>query len=104
MEGRRLGWFQDAEVTCSGVGMGSSPGRMIGSAAHCPVMCAGCTLALGADGCTVSTLVPEHHSLRSEGDVAVAVALDGRELRKARSGRAVGWKGVIMMRNDSRRW
>jgi hypothetical protein len=35
-------------------------------------------VALGADGCTVSTLEPEHN-LRSEGDVAVAVALDGRE-------------------------
>jgi hypothetical protein len=71
-----LGWFQEAEVTCRGVGMGSLPGRLIGSAAHCLVMCAG----FDADGRTVSTLEPEH-SLRSEGDVAVAVALDGRELR-----------------------
>ena len=34
--------------------------------------------ALGADGCTVSTLELEH-SLRSDGDVAV---LNGRELRQ----------------------
>ena len=32
-----------------------------------------------ADGCTVSTMESEH-SVRSEGDVAVAVALGGREL------------------------
>ncbi len=69
------------EGACSGVGMDSLPGRLIGSAVphtacQCLVMCAGSD----ADGCTVSTLEPEH-SLRSEGDVAVAVALDGRELR-----------------------
>ncbi len=47
-----------------------------------------CAPLAGADGCTarVSTLEPEHSpGLRSEGDrdvtVAVAVALDGRELR-----------------------
>ncbi len=34
-----------------------------------------------ADGCTVSPLESEH-SVRSEGDVAVAVALGGRELRQ----------------------
>ncbi len=35
VEGQGLGWFQDAEVTCRGrgVGMGSLPGRIIGSAA-----------------------------------------------------------------------
>ena len=79
MEGRRLGWFQDAEVTFSGVGMGSSLARMICSPAY--VWLCALLAALGADGCTVSTLELEH-SLRSDGDVAVAVALNGRELRQ----------------------
>ena len=76
VEGRRLGWFQDAEVTFSGVGMGSSLARMICSPAYA-WLCA-LLVALGADGCTVSTLELEH-SLRSDGDVAVAVALNGRD-------------------------
>ena len=46
------------------------------SATQCLVMCGG----TDADGCTVSTMEPEH-SVLSEGDVAVAVALGGRELR-----------------------
>ena len=79
VEGRRLGWFQDAEVTFSGVGMGSSLARMICSPAYA-WLCA-LLVALRSDGCMVST--PElEHSLRSDGDVAVAVALNGRELRQ----------------------
>ena len=51
-------------------------GRPIGSATQCLVMCGG----TDADGCTaVSTMEPEH-CVRSEGDVAVAVALGVREL------------------------
>ncbi len=51
-------------------------GRPIGSATHCLVICGG----TDADGRTVSAMESEH-SVRSECDVAVAVALGGRELR-----------------------
>ena len=104
MEGRRLGWFQDAEVN-----MAAYPGaRMIGSAAHCLIFVV-CALVPGADVCTVrlgehSLTVEPEHNLRSEGDVAVAVVEIAGNCGRARNARAVGWKQSCMMRNDGRRW